>query len=155
MNLYIGLEAKPYLKEIPDFLEFFLTEYPPYNIHQSLYIFEPGPLAEEAAGLLREAELLEETHFLIHADAGETIGDFGDYGFSVNESSYLYRDEVSAFSLSGGEPVQMEMALLQLEEHLIYITTNGIYFTPRHYNELIQGIVKAYRVEVAFLDLDK
>lgn len=155
MNLYIGLETKPYLKEIPDFLEFFLTEYPPMNNYGSLYIFEPGSRAEDAADPLKEAELLEEKHALILAAAGESMGDFCDYGFSVNDSTFLYRDEISAFSFTGGEPVQIEMALLQLEEHLIYTATNRIYFSPRHYNELIQGIVKAYRVEVEFLDLDK
>jgi hypothetical protein len=155
MKIFIGLEAKPYLKEIPDFHEFFLSVCPPTLSYQNLFIFEPGNLADEASDLLQEADLLEEKHWLIGVDGGETGEDFFDYGFLSNGAAYLYKDELSAFTFTGGEPVQIKMALIQLEEHLVYKSLNGIYFTPKHYIELIQGIVKAYVVQVEFLDLDK
>lgn len=155
MKIFIGLEAKPFLKELPDFHEFLLSIFPPTLSYQNLIIFEPGTPADEATDLLQEADLLEESHWLIEVDGGETGEDFFDYGFLADGAAYLYIDELSAFTFTGGESIQIKMALIQLEEHLVYKSSDGIYFTPRHYIELIEGIVKAYAVQVEFLDLDK
>ncbi|RSD27432.1 hypothetical protein [Mesobacillus subterraneus] len=67
----------------------------------------------------------------------------------------MYLNELSAFKIVEGDTLQREMALIQLGEHLVFTSTEGIYFTISHYHDLILGIVKAYNVKVEFLDLDK
>lgn len=155
----IGIEASPFITDIPGFLPIFISATNPHHIHESLFVYESGEEADEAADFLKEADLLQEIHSLLKIDQGIKSQGFFDYGFSADSSAYLYKDYLSAFKINGGADLQTEMALLQLEEHLtytsIYENKQRIYFANSQFNELIKGIVKAYRVEVEFLDLDK
>jgi hypothetical protein len=154
MNFVIAMEANPFIEQLSDFQEVLLQVAPPHLIYENYYVYIEQKDADEAIGLLREADLLESTHLLVKTEgcAGE---DFFDYGFQVDGETYLFADELSAFRILDGTGIQMEMALIQLEEHLVFKAANGIYFAANHYTELIMGIVKAYGVKVEFLDLDK
>jgi hypothetical protein len=151
----IGVEAKSFLTELPDFQQFLLSVAPPVRKHENIYIYENRRDAEEAKELLKEADLLEETHLLVKLTAGAAGEDFFDYGFYAEDSIYLYIEELAAFKITDGNDNQIEMALVQLEEHLVFKAADGIFFTINHYTELIKGIVRAYEVKVEFLDLDK
>lgn len=159
MKLMIGIEASSFITDIPGFLPIFISATNPHHIHETLYVYEYGEKAEEAADFLREAELLQDIHSLLKIDQGIRGEDFFDYGFSAGSIAYLYKDYLSAFKINGESDIQTEMALLQLEEHLTFTSISGnkqrIYFANSQFDELIKGIVKAYRVEVEFLDLDK
>ncbi|ESU30502.1 hypothetical protein G3A_21395 [Bacillus sp. 17376] len=154
MQFFIGIEARPLLSELPDFERFLQSASPPFLVHENIYIYNDQQLADAASGLLSEADLHEETHQLIKTE-GTKGENFYDYGFHAGIDTYLYANELSAFRFTGGSKIQTEMALLQLEEHLVFTTREGIYFTIKHYNDLVLGIVKAYQVKVEFLDLDK
>ncbi|MBT2677514.1 hypothetical protein J7E38_00795 [Bacillus sp. ISL-35] len=154
MNFVIATEANPFIAELPDFKEVLMQVAPPHLIYKNFYIYIEQKDADEAIGLLREADLLESTHLLVKTE-GSPGEDFFDYGFHVDGATCLFADELSAFRFLDGNGLQMEMALIQLEEHLIFKAANGIYFAANHYTELIMGIVKAYGVKVEFLDLDK
>ena len=155
----IGIEASPFIADIPGFLPIFISATNPHHIHETLFVYESEEKADEAADFLRESDLLQDTHLLLKIDQGIRGEDFFDYGFSADSIAYLYKDYLSAFKINGESDIQIEMALLQLEEHLTFTSISGgnqrIYFANSQFNELIQGIVKAYRVEVEFLDLDK
>lgn len=154
MQIVYGIEAKPILMELPDFRSFLLSTVPPLFIDENIYVYGGQKEANEFSGLLAEAELLEETHLFIKTNgyAGE---DFFDYGFHAEGATFLYADSLSAFKFTGGHEVQIEMALVQLEEHLVFKSAVGIYFIVNHYTDLVMGIVKAYEVKVEFLNLDK
>jgi len=151
----IGVEAKSFLIELPDFQQVLLSVAPPVRNHENIYIYENRRDAEEAMELLKEADLLEETHLLVKLTDGAAGEDFFDYGFYAEDSVYLYIEELEAFKITDGNDNQIEMALIQLEEHLVFKAADGIFFTINHYTELIKGIVRAYEVKVEFLDLDK
>lgn len=155
MYKLFGVEAKSFLTELPDFQQFLLSVAPPVRIHENIYIYDKKCDAEDALDLLKEADLLEETHHLVKITAGAAGEDFFDYGFYAEESVYLYIEDLAAFKITDGNNIQIEMALVQLEEHLVFKAADGIFFTINHYTELIKGIVRAYEVKVEFLDLDK
>ncbi len=154
MQSVIGIEAKNIILELGDFRDFLCKISPPLLIHENIYIYEEQEIASEAAGLLAEAELLEDTHQLIKTlgIAGE---DFYDYGFHAGGGAFLFANDLSAFRIAGGNDIQIEMSLIQLEEHLVFKSAEETYFTVNHYTDLVMGIVKAYDVKVEFLDLDK
>jgi hypothetical protein len=151
----IGVEAKPFLTELPDFQQFLLSVAPPVRIHENIYMYDNRRDADDALALLKEADLFEETHRLVKLTAGVAGEVFFDYGFHAEDSFYLYIEDLAAFKISDGNTIQIEMALLQLEEHLVFKADGGIFFTISHYTELIKGIVRAYEAKVEFLDLDK
>ncbi|HAQ06291.1 MAG TPA: hypothetical protein DCR24_01665 [Bacillus bacterium] len=159
MKLMIGIEASPFIAEIPDFLAIFTSVANPHQVHNNLFIFDYGVHAEDAATFLKEADLLQEIHYLLKLDQGMKGNDFFDYGFFTDSSVYLYKDFLSSFKICGGSDMQIEAALMQLEEHLTFtgIKENNqhVYFANSQFDELIKGIVKAYEVEIEFLDLDK
>lgn len=154
MQIFIGIEANAILSELPEFEQFLQSAAPPHFVHGHIYIYGQQQLANEASELLSEADLHEETHQLIKVE-GTAEADFYDYGFSAGSDTYLYANDLSAFRFTAGSAIQTEMALIQLAEHLVYTSVEGIYFTIAHYTDLILGIVKAYEVKVEFLDLDK
>lgn len=151
----IGIEAKPIILELPDLIEVLVTVAPPIHIQDHLFVYFPGSQADEAVKLLREAELLEEIHSLLKIDAGKAGEDFFDNGFFSENAAFLFADQLSAFKIYGADKKQIEMALLQIDEHLTFHAAGDIFFTAGHYNDLIKGIVRAYNIEVMFLDLDK
>ena len=154
MQFFFGIEASPIITELPEFEQFLQSQAPPYLVHGNIYIYGQQQNAETATELLSEADLHEETHLLIKA-VGTAGADFYDYGFYTGPETYLFADALSAFRFTEGSSTQLEMALIQLEEHLVFTSSEGIYFTPDHYTDLVLGIVKAYEVKVEFLDLDK
>ncbi|WP_079509738.1 hypothetical protein [Mesobacillus jeotgali] len=154
MNFVIGTEANPILSELPDFQEVLFAVAPPLVVYENIYLYGEQRTADEAIGLLQEADLLEGTHLLIKT-AGCAGEDFYDYGFQLEGDTYLFAGELCAFILFEDSKIQTEMALIQLEEHLVFKADEGTYFAAKHYTELILGIVKAYEVKVEFLDLDK
>ncbi|MBT2693450.1 hypothetical protein [Bacillus sp. ISL-55] len=154
MQNFIGVEANPIISDLTDFEELLLSAAPPLLVHKNIYIYSEQKVADIASSFLAEADLHEETHQLIKTSG--TVGEeFYDYGFHSGVDFFLFSNDLSAFRLTGCSEVQTEMALLQLEEHLVFTTVEGIYFTIDHYTDLVLGIVKAYGVKVALLDLDK
>ncbi|MBT2636560.1 hypothetical protein [Bacillus sp. ISL-39] len=154
MQIFIGIEANSILSELTEFEQFLQSAVPPHLVHGHIYIYGQQKMADAASELLSEADLLEETHQLIKVKGTAGAG-FYDYGFSAGPDTYLYSNDLSAFRFTAGGNTQIEMALIQLEEHLVYTSAEGIYFTIDHYTDLVMGIVKAYKVKVEFLDLDK
>lgn len=154
MQIFFAIEADPIIKELPEFEQLLLSEAPPQLVHGNIYIYGQQQMAEAALALLTEADLHVDTHQLIKVE-GSSGADFYDYGFHTGTDTYLYTNDLSAFRITNGSNTQIKMALIQLEEHLVYTSSEGIYFTINHYTDLILGIVKAYEVKVEFLDLDK
>jgi hypothetical protein len=154
MQIFFAIEANSIIKELPEFEQLLQSEAPPQLVHGNLYIYDQQQIAEAASALLAKADLLEDAHQLIKVE-GSAGADFYDYGFHISTDTYLYTNALSAFTITDGSEAQIEMALIQLEEHLVYTSSKDIYFTINHYTDLVLGIVKAYEVKVEFLDLDK
>lgn len=154
MQIFFAIEANPIITELPEFEQLLQSEASPQLVHGNLYIYGQQEMAEAASALLTEADLHEDTHQLIKVE-GSAGADFYDYGFNICTDTYLYSNDLLAFRITDGSDTQIEMALIQLEEHLVYTSSEDIYFTINHYTDLILGIVKAYEVKVKFLDLDK
>lgn len=111
---------------------------------------------EEEASLLAEfydsKHAFGETYTLIRlSESCRTTPQLPDYGFtSQNNRHYLYEDMVTAFSIERGDEEQIEMALLQIEEHLI-ASDNNVFYVDVMQKELMEGIARAYQIELTFL----
>ncbi|MBN8208260.1 hypothetical protein JI666_05825 [Bacillus sp. NTK071] len=76
---------------------------------------------------------------------------FTDYGFvSQNNHYYLYNHLISGFIIKHGEEEEIKMAKLQFEEHLI-AQDHGIFYIDQSYIELVEGIARAYGLELTFV----
>lgn len=83
---------------------------------------------------------------------------FPDYGFqSKQDLVYLYADMTIPFKIVGGSETQIQMALYQIDEHLIAkeLLDETIYFIDKNFISLINKYAIAYDIEVSFLHLDK
>ncbi|WP_210365924.1 hypothetical protein [Bacillus sp. REN3] len=159
MENMIAIEASHIINELPDFLEVFVSVTNPHQQHENLFIFPAGTEADNASYFLEEAGMLAGIHTLVKVSQGQEGADFYDTGFIVGSAIYLFKDLLTAFKFKNGNKMQIEMSLLQMEEHLSFTAfgNNGqsIHFAHAHYEKLITGIAKAYEVGVEFLDLDK
>ncbi|KXG11267.1 hypothetical protein PNH38_01645 [Anoxybacillus rupiensis] len=83
---------------------------------------------------------------------------FSDYGFlSANGRFYLFASLVTAFSIVDGDPLEIDMFLLQLEEYMIAQESTGtiIYWIDGQYEELLVKNAAVYHVVIHIFDLDK
>ena len=155
MKLMYGIEAK-----VPINLEWFQRLSVELTDHDhEIFIFDN----EEEASLIKQSlinvDKFEEEHLLIALEHPPTkMPIFSDYGFVTETQSYLLAEIVCTFSILSGLTEDIEMAKLQIEEHLIASETwnqQTIYYVDNNQKELIQGFSTAYNIEVSFLDLDK
>ncbi|WP_347549625.1 hypothetical protein ABFG93_19250 [Pseudalkalibacillus hwajinpoensis] len=76
---------------------------------------------------------------------------FYDYGFvSQNTNYFLYENLVSYFIISTGVEEQIEMAQLQMDEHVI-AKDDDVFYIDHMHTELMEGIARAYQLELTFL----
>jgi hypothetical protein len=87
----------------------------------------------------------------------ELTPQFEDYGFSSrSEYHYAYSHLISIFQLIKGTAAESgpDQALLQMEEHVLarYHDEHGSkwYIVDNNFEELMEGIAKAYHCEVAW-----
>ena len=118
---------------------------------KQLVIISDRTEAEALQSYYQSKNVLEDFHPLIHlSQTYEHKSSFTDYGFfSQNNELYLYKEMVAWFKIIKGENQQREMALLQMEEHLL-CHDNQLFFVDRMHIELMQGIARAYNIELAF-----
>jgi hypothetical protein len=86
-------------------------------------------------------------------DDAELTDLFSDYGFTSRaEHNYLYDKLVVPFRFTLDSPGEdVDQAALQIEEHLLALYKNqerDVYVVDRQYEELMQGIAKAYRCRI-------
>lgn len=87
-------------------------------------------------------------------ESAELTDLFSDYGFTSRaEHNYLYDKIVIPFRFTANSsPVDVDQAALQVEEHLIAQYKDAehrdVYIVDRQFEELMQGIAKAYRVSI-------
>ncbi|PLR76496.1 hypothetical protein CU633_16180 [Bacillus sp. V3-13] len=159
MIIHYGIEATHIIGQVPEFIELVRRETSPDDEHDSMFIYRSADASSLATNLLLEGELYEDIHLLILLTNATTGDVFSDYGFiSEKQNHYLFKSMVSCFLIKNGDKIAVEMAQLQMEEHLVARTkTNGdeLFFVALHDQELIGRIAKAYDIEVSFLDLDK
>ncbi len=157
MKYAYGVEATPLISEIQEFsilLSAHLTLIETVNL---TYIYETEEDANTARTLLEEAELFVDFHPLIVLDSGFSGECFFDNGFNGENRTYLYKETLTAFSLSGDHQ-QLAMAMLQIDEHLVYrarIHYHEVIFVEQQFSTLMKGIGAAYNCKLSFLDLDK
>lgn len=92
-------------------------------------------------------------------EAAQVAGTFEDYGFASRAgNSYLYNRLTVLFAfddqVEDNDSTQRQMAILQMEEHVIAKFIEGgtpIYAADRQLDELIERIARAYRCSIRFL----
>lgn len=157
MKYAFGVEANPLISDIH---EFYILLSDNLNLIETVNltsIYENEKDANTAMSLLKEAELFEELHHLIVLDSGMRGVCFFDYGFNGEKRTYLYKELLTAFSLSG-DKLQVEMAKLQIDEHLVYKTSirdHEVFFVEQQFSTLMEGIAAAYNCRLSFFNLDK
>lgn len=124
-----------------------------------LYIVNTEEDKIKLENIFKKRDLYEETYCLYPLHHPQLTLKFSDYGFTTaTNKHYLYTEMTEPFHILSGETEQIEMALLQMEEHLITVDNDNYkptYYVDHHEVELIIRIAKAYEVQVSFLDLDK
>jgi hypothetical protein len=157
MDIAYGVEANPLITEIPEFISLLSSNLKLIEISDCTYIYEDEKDANSAISLLEEAELFVSIHPLIVVDNGFTGECFYDNGFTGQTRTYLYKELLTAFILTG-ENQQVEMAKIQVDEQLVYKTIlkhAEVFFVEPQFSTLMEGIAAAYNCKLSFLDLDK
>ena len=158
MGTAYGVESDPLVFEIPELEQLLFTHDDFIKKKDAIYIYTTYEAAYEAKKLLEEADLFENLHPLIVLNDGKQGENFFDFGFKTQNTVFLYKEMIIAFSIDGEDFQNKEMAKLQLEEHLVYstaINSNEVFFVESNLRSLIVGILKAYQCKASFLDLDK
>jgi hypothetical protein len=126
----------------------FKDQYGPYYIFSS--IEDVLTLENELA----DFAIIEAVHSLYLLNQPTLYQDFQDYGFSSKSKNYLFRNMVKGFSITSGENMDIKMALLQFNEHLI-ASDDTIYLVDHHHQGLIEKIANSYNIKIHFFELDK
>ena len=158
MNIFYAVEANNIIEEVPEFKALILCNTNVFESFEAIFIYKSEMDAEESKSLLLEAGLFENQFELILTANGVIGETFTDFGFLTKNHSFLLKEMVCGFLISRGEKEAIQMALFQLEEHLIFKTENeedAFYFVEQHLKELVEGIANAYDIEVSFFELDK
>ncbi|MBY0096385.1 hypothetical protein [Mesobacillus maritimus] len=157
MHFAYGVEATPLISDIQEFVPLLTSNLKLIEAVDSFYIYEDEHDAINVMSLLKEAELFETLHPLIVLDNGSTGECFFDNGFKGQTWTYLYKDILTAFLLTG-KCEQLEMAKIQVDEQLVYKTSmegSEVFFVEKQFSTLVEGIAAAYNCKLSFLDLDK
>jgi hypothetical protein len=157
MNFAYGVEANPLITDIQEFAPLLSSHLKLVETLDCIYIYEDKNDAIGAMSLLKEAELFEAIHPLIVLDNGFTGDCFFDNGFKGQTRTYLYKELLTAFCLTGDNQ-QLDMAKIQVDEHLVYKTSkehSEVFFVEQQFSTLMEGIAAAYNCKLSFLDLDK
>jgi hypothetical protein len=157
MDFAYGVEANPLISEIQEFATLLSSNLKLTETIDCTYIYENKIDATNAMALLKEAELFEAIHPLIVLENGISGDCFFDNGFKGQTRTYLYKELLTAFDLTG-EKQQLEMAKIQIDEHLVYKTNIDhieVFFVEQQFSSLVEGIAAAYNCKLSFLDLDK
>jgi hypothetical protein len=105
------------------------------------------------------ADFSNEMERLIQLEHPVLTEQFSDYGFiSKENNTYVFASVVTAFSIIGGDPLEINMMILQLEEYMIAKeNSNGetIYLIGHHYEPLLKKVADAYHVAIRIFTLDK
>lgn len=155
LKFVYGIEMKPPINKLPGFIAQIVKKTADLatviDRDRQLVILSDPTEAEALQAYYQSIDVLEDFHPLIHlSQTSEHRPAFTDYGFfSQNNESYLYKEMVAWFKILKGEDQQKEMALLQMEEHLL-CRDNQLFFVDQMHIELMRGIARAYNLELAF-----
>ncbi|WP_226656952.1 hypothetical protein [Pseudalkalibacillus hwajinpoensis] len=153
MNIVFGVEMKPPVHKLPGFIAQLVKKTAEMakvlDRDKQLVILSTREEANALQNYYQSKDVLEGFYPLIHlSQASELRSSFTDYGFtSQNNEHYLYKEMISYFMINKGDNQQREMALLQMEEHLICKDEN-LFFIDRMHIELMEGIARAYNIEL-------
>lgn len=104
--------------------------------------------------LFIEAGVFEVEYSLFKLVAPNIKQVFTDFGFiSHKNNHYLYEELVIPFSVNSHDKKDLSSGLEQMDEHLIAIDhsdADTIYLVERYHQQLIEGIAKAYNINVTF-----
>lgn len=158
MDSAIAVEANPIVSEVEEFEALLHTDTNVLEQLGAMFIYKSERDAAYAKDLLQEADLFEEIHPLIVFENGVEGECFFDHGFKGQNRTYLLKESLIGFSLAGDNQQLIEMAKLQIEEHLVYQATIDyleIFFVENQLSDLMKRIAEAYKCGTMFLDLDK
>lgn len=158
MRILQGIEVKPFFFDVPEFRDFFESEFKYERKTGNFYLFSDLETADQAKEVLNEALLFEESHDIIELEQGQNGELFEDYGFTIKDKIYIFNDMVCAFYMTSENSENLEMAKYQLEEHLVFSTheeKHEIFFVDLQLKKLAIGIAAAYNCKVTFFNLDK
>lgn len=155
LNIVFGVEMKPPVDKLPGFIAQLVKKTAELakvlDRDKQLVILSTEEEANALQNYYQSKGVLEGFYPLVYlSQSSELKTSFTDYGFiSQNNEPYLYKEMVASFMIQKGENQQREMALLQMEEHLICKDEN-LFFIDRMHIELMEGIARAYNVELTF-----
>lgn len=132
----------------------------PFETDHDLYIFKSEGERNHFINLLHENNTETSDHFslvLIPSEIETNMNHpLSDYGLqTITGNFYVFEYLVSFFILtSEKDQTNRDAAFLQMEEHIIGTVKNGnenIYIVDRELEGLIEGIAKAYEVELEWI----
>ncbi|RBW70570.1 hypothetical protein [Bacillus taeanensis] len=157
MKICYGVEMKALKEKLPGYTAQIIKKTAELaNVidrDDQLVIIESKTEAAQLAAFYQEKDILENQFTLFRLEQVEMTDLFFDYGFSsTSNHAYLYEETSLPFIIKNGDLKQIEMALLQIEEHLIAKETNDqiFYYINRHQKELIEKYAQAYNITISF-----
>ncbi|WP_077213962.1 hypothetical protein [Bacillus dakarensis] len=159
MKKMFGIEVDEFIEELNDFKMFIIEETQCAEIIGSVYLYHLEQDAVQAKEIFTEADLYIDFHKLINSETGRNGECYYDYSLQSSPGKhYFFAELLEGFVISKGEQDSISMFKLQLEEHLVFQSSwqnKDVFLIDGKLKELIQGLSKAYDIEVSFLDLDK
>ncbi|MGG1679830.1 hypothetical protein ACIFOT_29550 [Neobacillus sp. NRS-1170] len=154
----LAVEANSEIADFPEFHDLLFQE---TNIDWNVgnfFIYLKDEEANLAKELLEVAVLFEHIHPILVVANGKKSTTFEDYALVFDEDHCgLFASDIIPFFITGGNQNDIQMAMYQFEEHLVFETMeNGsaLFFIEKNNIELIQKIARAYQIVVTFA-LDK
>jgi hypothetical protein len=155
MKKYIGFETLAnftYTSEWEVYLGQF-TEFVDY-IDNTL-VFSSSENVQEVLVRLQELVLVD-IHEMIGFTNHSPTPLCYDYGSYIEKKDLwlLPIDQITIFRVESGEPIQIEMAILEMNEHFLFNSPQDYYVVENIQQELIWGISRAYDIKLSLLNLD-
>jgi hypothetical protein len=130
-----------------------------FDRDQQLLIVESEEQRAKLTEILEKAKMLGETFELLLLPVESEFQDITDFGFTSQDGNpYLYADHVSVFRLNAGTEEDRWAALEQMKEHVLVSIPSSdgspTLIIDKNEKELMEGIARAYRVSMQWVDLD-
>ena len=156
MNTVYGVEMKPPIGKLPGFTAQLVRKTAELatviDRDKQLVIISNKQEAQGLKDYYISKDVFEEFYTLL-ALSKSTVPKaiFSDYGFiSQNNDYYFYKNMVTGFTITQGEDVEIKMAMVQFEEHVIAQDQEVLYI-DQSFTELIEGIARAYGLQLTFM----
>ncbi|RFU66787.1 hypothetical protein D0469_16855 [Peribacillus saganii] len=158
MDTVYAVELKHTASEFPELFAL-LQEYShPIAISGNIVVVPDLDETEICKVISISAKTFSGIHPLLKFESVKANALFTDHAFEAGGYYFLFKENLTAFSITDSQKEDAKMALLEMEEFLIASCMSDgqeLFFADSSQKQLIKGLCLAYDIEVSFFLLDK